>query len=381
MCSSGAAAAPAPIAATLQAKLQTYITTYAKEEHISGGSIGVGLHGRPVPIDAVAGTTQIGGGGAITPASIFQIGSNTKAFTAVCLLRLEADGKLNVKDRIGKWLPEYPAWSNVTIAHVLDMTSGIPTYDDTKAWAADLIANPYHTFTPAQLIGYIYPKKSLKGWNYSNTGYILAQLIVERASGESYARYVNDVIAKAGLHDTFYQTSFYPPAVFSRQVAGYFDNDGPGNEPLAPLLGKNVRPYSISWTQAAGGIVSTPNDVVKWVRDLYTGPILAAAQRAEMHTYVNSDTGAPLSEVSAKNPRAFGLGISRLYKKPIGDFFFYEGETLGYRVAYVYVRSTDTVIVVALNSQPAGSRDHIGPFLSQIYQTLEERGLVALLNH
>ena len=93
-----------------------------------------------------------------------------------------------------------------------------------------------------------------------------------------------------------------------------------------------------------------------------------------MHTYVNSDTGAPLSEVSAKNPRAFGLGISRLYKKPIGDFFFYEGETLGYRVAYVYVRSTDTVIVVALNSQPAGSRDHIGPFLSQIYQTLEERG-------
>lgn len=198
---------------------------------------------------------------------------------------------------------------------------------------------------------------------------------------KSYARYVNDVIAKAGLHDTFYQTSFYPPAVFSRQVAGYFDNDGPGNEPLAPLLGKNVRPYSISWTQAAGGIVSTPNDVVKWVRDLYTGPILAAAQRAEMHTYVNSDTGAPLSEVSAKNPRAFGLGISRLYKKPIGDFFFYEGETLGYRVAYVYVPSTDTVIVVALNSQPAGSRDHIGPFLSQIYQTLEERGLVALLNH
>jgi D-alanyl-D-alanine carboxypeptidase len=381
MCSSGAVAAPAPIAGALQAKLQTYIAAYAKAEHISGGSISVGLHGRSMPIDAVAGTTQIGGGSAITPESIFQIGSNTKAFTAVCLLHLEADGKLTVKDPIGKWLPEYPAWSNVTISQVLDMTSGIPTYDDTKAWATDLIADPYHTFTPAQLIRYIYPKKSLKGWNYSNTGYILAQLIVERASGKSFTQYVSDVIAQAGLHDTFYQTSFYPPAVFSRQVAGYFDNDGPGNEPLAPLLGKNVRAYSISWTQAAGGIVSTPNDVMRWVRDLYTGPILGASQRAEMQTYVNSDTGAPLADVSVQNPRAFGLGISRLYKKPIGEFFFYEGETLGYRVAYIYVPSTDTVVVVGLNSQPAGSRDHIGPFLSQIYQMLEERGLAALLNH
>ena len=244
-----------------------------------------------------------------------------------------------------------------------------------------LIADPYHTFTPSQLIGYIYPKKSLKGWNYSNTGYILAQLIVERASGESYAQYLNDVIAKAGLHDTFYQTSFYPAPVFSRQVAGYYDNDGPGNAPLAPLLGKNVRAFSISWTQAAGGIVSTPNDVARWVRDLYTGPVLSARQRTEMQTYVNADTGAPLSDVSAQNPRAFGLGISRLYKKPLGEFFFYEGETLGYRVAYIYVPATDTVIVVGLNSQPAGSRDHIGPFLSEIYQLLEERRLAVLLNH
>jgi D-alanyl-D-alanine carboxypeptidase len=375
-----AATAPAPIAAVLQGQLETYLKTYGKVEHISGGSLSVGLHGRTTTIDAAAGTSQIGGGAAVTPSSIFQIGSNTKAFTAVCLLRLEASGKLNVKDTIGRWVPEYPAWANVRIAQLLDMTSGIPTYDDTKAWAADLIANPQHTFTPAQLIGYIYPKKSLHGWNYSNTGYIVAQLIVERASGESYTKYVGDVIGTAGLHDTFYQTSFYPASVFSRQIAGYYDNDGPGNEPLAPLLGKNVRSYSISWTQAAGGIVSTPSDIEKWARDLYTGAILAAPQRAELEALIDTNTGEPLAAVSEKSSRGFGLGITELYKKPIGRFFFYEGETLGYRVAHIYVPSTDTTIVVGLNSQTAGSRDHIGPFMSQIYQTLQDRGLVRLLN-
>jgi D-alanyl-D-alanine carboxypeptidase len=376
-----AAVAPAPIAPVLQRQLEAYLKTYGKVEHISGGSLSVGLHGHTTTIDVAAGTSQIGGGAAVTPSSIFQIGSNTKAFTAVCLLRLEADGKLSVKDTIGKWVPEYPAWANVRIAQLLDMTSGIPTYDDTKAWAADLIADPRHTFTPVQLIGYIYPKKSLHGWNYSNTGYIVAQLIVERASGESYTKYVGDVIAKAGLRDTFYQTSFYPASIFSRQIAGYYDNDGPGNEPLAPLLGKNVRSFSISWTQAAGGIVSTPSDVVKWARDLYTGPILAQPQRTEQETLVDTNTGQPIASVSEKSPRGFGLGITEMYKKPIGRFFFYEGETLGYRVAHIYVPSTDTTIVVGLNSQPAGSRDHIGPFLSQIYQTLQAHGLVNLLNH
>jgi D-alanyl-D-alanine carboxypeptidase len=374
-----ASPAPPPIAATLKSQLQAYLDKYAKIEHISGGSLSVGLHGQTATIDAAAGTSEIGGGPPVTPESIFQIGSNTKAFTAVCLLRLEADGKLNVKDTIGKWVPEYPQWANVTIAHLLDMTSGIPTYDDTRAWATDLIANPMHTFTPSQLIGYIYPKKTLHGWNYSNTGYILAQLIVERASGESYKRYLDEVIAQAGLHDTFYQTSFYPAAVFDRQIAGYYDNDGPGNEPLAPLLGKNVRSFSISWTQAAGGIVSTPSDMVRWARDLYTGPILAARQRAEMEMLVDTKTGESLASASEKSPRGFGLGITQMDMKPIGKFFFYEGETLGYRVAHVYVPATDTVIVVGLNSQPAGSRDHVGPFLAQIYETLIKAGLATAI--
>jgi D-alanyl-D-alanine carboxypeptidase len=214
------------------------------------------------------------------------------------------------------------------------------------------------------------------GWNYSNTGYILAQLIVERASRQSYTNYIAGVIAQAGLHDTYYQPSFYPATVFDRLVAGYYDNDDPGNEGLAPLLKKNVRAYSLSWTQAAGGIVATPADVAAWAHDLYTGSILTTKQRAELDTLVSTKTGLPIAAASDAEPRGFGLGITEMHKAPIGTFRFYEGETLGYRVAHIYVPATDTTIAVGLNSQAAGSRDQAGPLLSKIYQTLESRGLI-----
>lgn len=98
--------------------------------------------------DAV-GTTEYGGGRPVTPDSLFQIGSNTKAFTSAILLRLEADKVLSIDDTVGKWLPQYPAWKKVTIRRLLDMTSGIPNYSD---------ALPGSTITTTSPTGYLLRK-------------------------------------------------------------------------------------------------------------------------------------------------------------------------------------------------------------------------------
>jgi D-alanyl-D-alanine carboxypeptidase len=281
------------------------------------------LHGQPSTIDAAAGTTTFGGATPVTTGALFQIGSNTKAVTATIILQLEAENKLNINQTVGQWLPQYPGWSSVTIRQLLNMTSGIATYDDTPAWESDYVASPTAFVSAAQLVAYINPNAPLQsGWVYSNTGYELAQLIIEKATGNSYATEVqNRIINALGLHNTYYDANIYPASVQSQMVSGYYNNSDTGSAGLAALLGRDVKPFSASWAQAAGGIVSSPSDLTRWVRALYQGTVLAPTQRGELMTLVSQATGTPVAGVSVSDPRAFGLGVAQTFQRCLADRF------------------------------------------------------------
>ncbi len=367
---------PLPVAVTLQSDLNVYLKQRHALEHLSAASLTISLANRKM-IDVTAGTTEYGGHTAVTPQYLFQIGSNTKAFTGVLALMLQSRGRLTLGQTIGDWLPQYPSWKQITIRQLLDMTSGIATYDGKEAMQAAMSQNPYRFFTAAELIGYVSQHDPLtRGWLYSNTGYLLTQLILEKASKGSYTDLLRtDVIAPTAIRDVYYYPSIYPAQLRARTVAGYYENTTPEDKGLAPLLGKNVRDYSLSWTQAAGGVVATPHAVALWARDLYQGTILTAKQRAEMESLVSTKTANPIEEVSANDPRGFGLGVSRMYKPGLGAFWFYEGITLGYRMVHAYFPKQDLVIAVGLNSQPVPQQDHVGELLEAIVKTLQANRL------
>jgi D-alanyl-D-alanine carboxypeptidase len=380
-----AAATPsdAALRASLQRDLDRYLSARSKIEHISAISLSISLRDASENINVTAGRTEHGGGVPVTPANIWQIGSNTKAFTAATILQLEAEGTLTIDQTVGRWLPQYPAWKNVTIRRLLSMTSGIPTYDDTPQMLGDYAKNPKRNFTIPELIAYVYPTnphapRPTTGYSYSNTNYLLAELIVERATHHSYQNEIERRFLRSdlGLGDTYYSATQYPHDVLARMPASYFFNHDPDDAPLAPLLGRNVCNDSVSWMQGAGAIASTPEDLTRWARALYTGPILAPKQRAELLSLVSTKTGKPIATTSLADSRGFGLGVAQMTVPPVGTIWFYEGESLGFRMVQFYLPRHGAVVAIGFNSQPDGAQDHSGKLAISVYTTLHAAGML-----
>ena len=158
LCSAPASAgtAAAGLSAALQRVTDSYLSSRSKAEHISAVSLSVSLPGAASDLNIVSGTASYGGGAPVTPTTLFQIGSNTKAFTAAALLELEKQGKLTIDQTVGDWLPQYPAWSKVTIRRLLDMTSGIPGYDNVASMG-HAESTIHRHWTPAMLVGFVDP--------------------------------------------------------------------------------------------------------------------------------------------------------------------------------------------------------------------------------
>jgi D-alanyl-D-alanine carboxypeptidase len=273
----------------------------------------------------------------VTPQNLWQIGSVTKSFTAATTLQLEAEGKLSIDQTIGNWLPQYPAWKNVTIRRLLNLTSGIPSYDRVPAMLEAYVKDPNRNFTAAELIAYVYPghphaPPPTTGYDYSNTNHLLCQLIIERVTHNSYASEIERrfLHSNVGLTSTYYAQTQYSANVLDRMVSGYLFSREGAMAPLAPLLGADVRDDSVSRMQGAGGIVSTPEDVAHWARAFYVGPMLAPKQRAELLTLVSMKTGEPIKRTTVGDPSGSGLGVVQLMEPTAGTVWFYEGETNGY---------------------------------------------------
>lgn len=381
----------------LRKDLQDYLDTRSTIEHISTLSMTVSFRGGST-INAAVGTTEYGGGKSVTPNNMFQIGSNTKAFTSVLLLRLEADGVLSIYDTVGKWLPQYPAWSDITIQQLLNMTSRIPTYDNTPAQISEYDDDPYVENTLPQLVAFVYPTlRTLgPGFGYSNTGYILVQMIIDKAYAsmdhhgdvqredrsnkkdegkgdkDYYKNELKKLIDEVGLRATFYEPYFYPESVTRRLVSGYYVNTDP--PVLTKLLGKDTSGFSLGWTQAAGGMISTPEDLTKWARALFEGNVLQPKQLSELTSLVAIPSGEP---IPAANPQGFALGLFQIDDPDLGVYWGYQGSTIGYRAAYAYFPSSGVIISVFTNSQVASDESTVTTVLFHtLYDTLKANGKI-----
>ncbi|MGH9081145.1 MAG: serine hydrolase domain-containing protein, partial [Acidimicrobiales bacterium] len=366
------AASPAAVRASLRRELKNYLYTYRGVEHISAVSLAVTFRGGRRGINLAVGNTLYGGRTTMSPYALWQIGSNTKSFTSVLVLQLEAQQRLSINDTLGKWLPEYPVWSGATIKQLLNMTSGIPNYTDSPEYWDAVAAAPDGKFSTSQLVSFAAGLPATHGYSYSNTNYILAQMIIERADHDSYRRRLRtQIVNPLGLQNTFYSATDYGRAITTRMPAGYWFIAA--LPMMTSQLANDQSRLTVSWAQGAGGIVSSLQDLGNWDRALFTGQELPRKQQGELTSLVSTTTGEPIKTTTLADPAGYGLGVSQVTSKALGTEWYYEGETDGYRVVNIYAPRSGTAIAIGVNS--ASLTDNTAALGTSIYQTLHQAGL------
>jgi len=274
-----------------------------------------------------------------TPATKFRLGSITKQFTAASILLLEERGKLKVDDPVKKYLPDAPgAWDKITIFHVLTHTAGIPNFTSFPDYrTTEAVAT-----TPEKLVARFRDKpldfEPGEKWNYSNSGYVLLGYLIEKISGQSYEKFLQEnIFTPLGMKDSGYDSNF---AVIARRATGYATSpDGPV---AAGFIHMSI-PFS------AGALYSTTEDLLRWEQGLFGGKVLSAASLQKMTTPFKSDY-------------AFGLlvhtdkGLKRIE---------HNGGIEGFNTSMSYYPE-DKLTVVVLGNLNGPAPDQIVPALAAV---------------
>jgi CubicO group peptidase (beta-lactamase class C family) len=203
----------------------------------------------------------------------FQIASNTKQFTAACILQLEEQGKLSLNDTLGKYIPGFEYGDTVTLHMLLTHSSGVQDYFHLKEFdykSTVISKDSMIALMKTKLFDF------LPGWdlNYSNTNYFLLGLIIEKASGESFESFLSQHILKpVGMMNTGIVR--YDTVLLNRAGGYKFTPHGIENA--------FNEAYRSDLMFGCGSMYSTVEDMYKWDRALYGNSILGEASKAKMY--------------------------------------------------------------------------------------------------
>jgi D-alanyl-D-alanine carboxypeptidase len=297
---------------------------------------------------------------AMKPTDRMPAGSVGKTFAAATALQLIKEGKIGLDDKIEKylgheqWFPRLPNAKDITVRQLMNHTSGLVRYEFKEQFTKDLTANPDKVWKPAELVAYLLDEKASfeagKGWDYSDTNYIVLGMIIEKVTGRKFYDEANRRLLKPlKLSDTIPQDGPRLKGV----VQGYAGPNNPFGGTDAMLVnGKfSVNPQ-FEWT--GGGYVSTAHDLARWAKMFYEGKAFSP----DLLPQVVEGVSAPMLGRESK----YGLGAI-IRKTPAGTSYGHSGFFPGYMTDMMYYPEQKIAVAVQVNTSVGRS---LGKPLSRV---------------
>lgn len=354
--------------ANLKTKLQANLDEWHKNAKFSGATVGVCLaDGKCFALatgysDRVKKTPM-------KPDDLMLAGSVGKTYCAALALQLVKEGKFSLDDKIEKhlgeeaWFSRLPNAKDITIRQLMNHTSGLVRYEFNPKFLEDLLKNPYKIWRPEEQIAYLFDAKAQfeagKGWDYSDTNYIVLGIIIEKVTGKNYYDLAEKRVLKPlKLKQTKSQIS---PKI-KGLVQGYAGKDNPfgGNDEMIKDGKLSFNPQ-FEWT--GGGMVSNSEDLARWAKLMYEGKAFSAELLSE---FLNG-VAAPMLGKETK----YGLGVI-IRPTRAGLTYGHSGFFPGYMTDMMYFPDKKISIAVQVNSSvPQNLGKPLGRVLVEAAEIIE----------
>jgi len=328
-------AAAQQLTADETAQVDTLVTDALKSSGAPSASVAIVRDGKIVFAKAYG--DQGPGMKATSPAAKYQIASISKQFTAAAILLLEDEGRLSLDDKVSKWVPDITDADQITIRQLLSHTAGIQDY-----WPQDYDFAAMSTpVTPQQILDR-WAKKPLDfqpgtAWQYSNTGYVVAGMIIEKASGMKLLDYLQKKIFKPLGID----------AIDQDIAVGKGFPQGNHRFALGPV--RPAKPAADGWLWAAGELAMSASDLAKWDIARIDRKILSAEDWATQETSIKLTSGADTH---------YGLGVS-VGNRGGDKTVEHGGEAVGFLSDNFVMPDKRFAVVALVNADFGGAQDAI----------------------
>ncbi len=274
-------------------------------------------------------------------------GSVGKTFAAATALQLIKEGKIRLDDKVEKYLGSEPWFSRlpnakeITVRQLMNHTSGLVRYEFKPEFTKDLSANPEKVWKPAELVAYLLDEKppfeAGKGWDYSDTNYIVLGMIIEKVTGRKfYDEASRRLLKPLKLKDTIPQDGMKLKGV----VQGYAGPNNPfGGKDAMIHEGRFTINPQFEWT--GGGFASTAQDLARWAKMMYEG----RAYSPDLLPQVLDGVAAPMLGRETR----YGLGVI-IRKTSAGTSYGHSGFFPGYMTDMMYFPDSKVAIAVQVNT-------------------------------